>query len=67
MYTKLQQYRCGNCGNTTYNIYRENDHAQRLITECIQCKSQTEIAIKPAEIILQWGHNSNGIMCLFDE
>ena len=62
MYENLQKYECGGCGNDNYNLYQEKDNKQRIITECTQCKSQTEITIKPAEIELNWGKSGNGIM-----
>ena len=65
MYTNLQKYQCGGCGNDKYEIYQEEDNKQRLITECTQCKSQTEITITPVQISLKWGESGNGMMCIF--
>lgn len=68
MYTNLKQYRCGGCGNEEYKVYAAfalpKGHGGKIITECTQCNSQTEIVIQPAELQLQWGENGDGIMCL---
>ncbi len=62
MYENLKKYSCGECGNENYHIYQEEGNNQRVITECTECKSQTEITITPAELSLEWGKYGEGIM-----
>lgn len=65
MYENLKKYKCGGCGNDEYYIYQEEGNTQRIITECKECKSQTEITIRPAEITIKWGKYGDGTMAIY--
>jgi len=66
MYTNLKKFRCGGCGHDKYNIYQEDTQPiTRIITECDECKSQSEITITPSNIQIKWGESGDGIMCVF--
>jgi transcription elongation factor Elf1 len=66
MYTKLKQFKCGGCGHDSYSIFQEEDNDQRIVTECNNCKSQSEIVIRPAHLSIQFGESGDGRMCFFD-
>lgn len=65
MYEKLEKYKCGGCGNDQYEIFKEQDSQTRLITECTQCGSQTEIIVTQPKIEIKWGESGSGIMAIF--
>ena len=61
METNIQQLKCGECGEEKHKIYqRENGE---IITECIKCKSQTEIVITEPKIITRNNFGS-GSLCV---
>ena len=66
-YENLKRYRCGACGHDTYTIYQETEGKKRLLTECNECKSITEINIQPATIRLDWGENGDGVLSFFGD
>jgi hypothetical protein len=43
METNIKQLRCGECGESRHEIYQRE--SGEIITECIKCKSQSEIYI----------------------
>lgn len=65
-YENLKKFRCGNCGNDKYQLFvSDQEDIQQIITECVECKCQSEINIKQ-KITIDWGEgNNNGIMCIF--
>lgn len=63
METNLKQLKCGGCGEENHRIYqRENGE---IITECVSCKSQTEIVIEKPEIITR-NNSGSGSLCVLD-
>ena len=66
MYKDIKQLKCGSCGNENFHVFQEKENNQRIISVCTNCKSQTEITIRPAEIKFNFGENSEGILCNLD-
>lgn len=54
--------RCGNCGCDTIKVYQAKGF---LVAECTQCKSTSHIKISHPSIVIGWGENSEGILCVF--
>lgn len=65
-YENLQKFRCGNCGNDSYQLFVSvQNNIEQIITECIECKCKSEINIHQ-EIVIGWGEgNEDGVMCVF--
>lgn len=62
METNIEQLKCGQCGGENHKVYtRPNGE---LITECCNCKSQTEIVITQPKIILR-NISGGGTLCNF--
>jgi uncharacterized Zn finger protein len=61
METNIQQLKCGECGEEKHKIYRRENG--EIITECIKCKSQTEIVITEPKIITRNNFGS-GSLCV---
>lgn len=61
----IAKLRCGACGEDTVRIFR-SPHG-RIFTECIGCKSLTEMKVADPKISFAWpkGVESKGIMCEF--
>jgi transcription elongation factor Elf1 len=66
-YENLKKFKCGNCGNDKYLLFtNDKKNIQQIITECIECKCQSEINIVQ-KIEIDWGQgNNDGIMCIYD-
>lgn len=63
METNISQLKCGECSEETHLIYiRENGE---IITECIKCKSMSEITCTEPKITIN-NLNGNGTLCIFD-
>jgi NAD-dependent SIR2 family protein deacetylase len=62
METKLEQLRCGQCGEKKHKLYlRPNGE---IVVECVNCKSRSEITITHPKIVI--GHNDgDGTICIF--
>jgi len=63
METNIQQLKCGSCGQENHRIYQRQNG--EIITECIRCKSQTEIIITIPKIILR-NNDGDGTLCVFE-
>lgn len=62
METNIEQLKCGECGEENHKIYtRPNGE---LITECVKCKSQTEIVVTAPKIMLR-NNSGSGTLCNF--
>lgn len=55
-----QKMMCGNCGKTAFSVYESKG---KILTECRACRSFTVINIQPAELMLEFGKGSEGILC----
>ena len=69
MITNVHQMSCGNCGNGTFRIYRDEEKAQfEIMIECNKCKSTSKVhpEIRP-QLIIGWGEQSDGIICQMNE
>ena len=53
---------CGNCGKDKFNMYKNNE-TKDIVCECDNCNSTTIITVQPQVIKLDWGENSQGILC----
>ena len=51
METNIQQLKCGECGKEEHKVFQRANG--EIITECVCCKSQTEIVISPPKITLR--------------
>ena len=63
METNIQQLKCGECGEERHKIYRRKNG--EIITECIHCKSQTEIVVTAPTIITN-NVSGGGSLCVLD-
>ena len=65
-YENLKKFECRNCGNDKYQLFVSDEtNIQQIITECTECKCQSEINISH-EIRIDWGKDNNdGVMCVF--
>ena len=63
METNVQQYRCGSCGGTKYELYKSKKHD--LIIECFECKSTSVISISQPKISIDFGEDSQGRIAIF--
>jgi hypothetical protein len=65
MITNAQPMACGACGHGLFRMFHtEADTGGfSLIAECNQCKSTSVIKPKPAELEIDWGEKSDGILC----
>ena len=61
MITKVEQLRCGECGQELHRLYRTKEG--NLIAECCKCESQSIIKIIPAEILIR-NHSGSGTLCI---
>ena len=59
----MKKLECGACGESKVEIYQQVGSTNELIAECCNCKSETIISIRPAEIKLDWGIG-DGILCI---
>ena len=57
---------CGNCGGDSFKIYQEGK-LKHIHVECENCKSTSIITITPAKLRIDWGENSDGILCVMPE
>lgn len=62
MLTGMEKMKCGGCGDNNFQIYAPPLRESWLLVECNKCKSSSIITIKSAEIIIEWGNNSTGIL-----
>lgn len=62
---KLEQFRCGGCGNDTYKLYKKEDDEKMILVECTECKSISEVGFTEPKLKIEWGHPSNGRICIF--
>ena len=63
METNIQQLKCGGCGEEKHKIYRRQNG--EIITECVECKSQTEIVVTEPKIITG-NVSGDGSLCVLD-
>jgi len=62
MELKLEELKCGQCGEHKHYLYlRDNGE---IITECINCKSQSEIVISEPKIKIR-NNSGLGTLCVF--
>jgi len=62
MEIKLEELKCGECGNEKHKLYlRPNGE---IITECCKCKCQSEIIVTKPEIKIRNNFGS-GTLCVF--
>lgn len=62
MIEDAKKMRCGACGGDTFRMYKE---PKGLISECLKCKSTSTIRVRAPEIEIDWGEQSDGILCVF--
>jgi len=60
---------CGNCGGQTFAVYdtagRGTHFAgKKLVVECLSCKSTSIITMSKPELLIEWGEDSDGILCV---
>lgn len=60
METNAKPFSCGGCGCTLYFLYKVED---KIITECSECKSLSDIVIIKPKLSVQWGSSGDGLMC----
>jgi uncharacterized Zn finger protein len=60
METEIKQLRCGECGEEDHKIYTKP--TGELITECINCKSQSIISITEPKITIS-NYDGYGTLC----
>ena len=62
METKIEQLRCGECGESKHYLFiRPNGE---VIAECPKCKSQTEIVMSEPKIVLR-NNSGMGTLCVY--
>jgi hypothetical protein len=59
MITNAQTMACGNCGHGKFAIYKSTT----LHIECLKCLSVSDIDVTIPKITIEWGENSEGILC----
>jgi len=62
MELKLEELKCGQCGEPKHYLYLRNNG--EIITECINCKSQSEIVISEPKIKIR-NNSGLGTLCVF--
>lgn len=51
---------CGNCGGERYELYHDT---RGIATVCLDCKCQSVITLRPAEVVVEWGeHETRGCL-----
>jgi hypothetical protein len=64
MITNAQSMACGACGNGLFRMFHvEAEAGFTLVAECQKCQSTSVIKPKPAELEIDWGENSDGVLC----
>ena len=63
MITGARQMMCGNCGGLNFKMYNVFTQDLRLIAECCECESTSIIKPSLVRIDIDWGENSDGILC----
>lgn len=61
-----KRMRCGACGKDVFSIFsvgQEMSKDHKVIVECASCKSTTVITTAPSQLVLDWGENSQGVLC----
>ncbi len=62
METKIEQLVCGECGESKHLLYIRS--TGEIITECISCRSQSEITVTKPEILID-NLSGSGTLCVF--
>ena len=65
MITNAKRMSCGNCGQDKFAIYQAGD--VRLVAECLSCKSTSVITPSRVALSINWGENSDGILCVMGD
>lgn len=55
----MEQYKCGNCGNDTYKIYKANES---IVTVCTKCNTKSRVEVY-AKLTVNFMGNQEGVMC----
>ena len=64
MVENLKKASCGNCGNSTFEIYIERENEQKITAECTKCQSTSDIIVSQPKIQIEFGENSKGRLCI---
>jgi len=63
METKIEQLKCGECGEEKHKLYLRP--SGEIITECVKCKSQSVIKITEPKITIS-NNFGGGTLCVFN-
>lgn len=61
MIENAKKMSCGNCASQTFTVYQSDE---TIVIECQGCKSSSVLRVTTPRIMIDWGENSDGILCI---
>lgn len=59
----MDKMSCGNCGEQSFSMY-VNRETKKLVCECDNCKSTSDLIVETPKISIKFGEESKGILCV---
>ncbi len=64
----MKQMSCGNCGTKKFSVAADSDKpVDRIFVKCCGCGSGTIVAPQPVKLMLEWGADSEGVLCFLKD